>query len=162
TAEGFEIIRKAKYYVLKAYSQAIEGKNRLDENEFSYCLVLLAACFMHLSRWFEPIFYLNKLKKLDDDDPNFDYLTALNLEALKDKSCLDYNGQLLLKIHDCCVRTIENSKIDSRAKVSAKEILDKCASDIQKAKLNIKTLRNQHRRIAEKKRNRNRYFSYCV
>src|SRR5690606_24835999 len=24
------------------------------------------------------------------------------------------------------------------------------------------TLRNQHRRIAEKKRNRNRYFSYCV
>src|SRR5690606_4622438 len=85
-----------------------------------------------------------------------------NLEALKDKSCLDYNGQLLLKIHDCCVRTIENSKIDSRAKVSAKEILDKCASDIQKAKLNIKTLRNQHRRIAEKKRNRNRYFSYCV
>lgn len=162
TAAGFDIITKAKYYILKAYTQSVEGKNKLTENEFSYCLVLLAACFMHLSRWFEPMFYLNKLKQRDNDDPNIDYLTALNLEALKDKSCLDYNGQLLLRIHDSCKRTIDNQKIDSRAKVYAKEILEKCVADIQRAKLSIKTLRNQHKRIVEKKRKRAPYFSYCI
>jgi hypothetical protein len=162
TQEGFEIITKAKYFILKAYIQAVEGKNKFNKSDQSYCLVLLAACFMHLSRWFEPIYYLRLLKEKDIDDPNYPYLTSLTLEALMEKSCLDYNGQLFLKIVECANKVETNAYAEDRQKEHAKELMAKAMQNIRTAKLSIDKLKKHKSKIETSRRKRNQYFKYCV
>jgi hypothetical protein len=162
SSSAFEIITKAKYYILKAYTQSLEGKNKFEKSDQSYSLVLIAACYMHLSRWFEPIFYLEKLKNKDLTDPNYDYLTALNLDALKDKSCLDYNGQLLLKIIQCGTNVIDNPSADPRQKEHVKEITQQCSENIISAKLSLEKLKKHQQKIDASKKKRTAYFKYCI
>ena len=147
TSEGFEIITKAKYYILKAYSQSLEGKNKFSKSDQSYCLVLLASCYMHLSRWFEPVYYLNLLKTKNLKDPNFDYLTVLNLDALKDKSCLDYNGQLLLKIIECGDNVVLNAAADDRQKAHVEKIIENAKENIRRAKLTVDKLKKHKDKV---------------
>jgi hypothetical protein len=161
TEEAFEIIAKAKYYVLKAYIQFIDGSNDLRQEDQSYCLVMLAACFMHLSRWFEPIYYTGLLKARDDMDPNYEYIVARNLEALKEKTCLDYNGQLLLRIMDCCNGLKNHPHIDERRKLQAVEMYEKCKNDIRRANLSVERLKKHQVKVENDRKKTNPYFIFC-
>lgn len=160
TDKNFELIRKAKFYLLKVYTQVINGKNKLNESEFSYCLIMLSACFMHLSRWFEPLYYF-KHQRIHKDDPNLDYLTAINLNAFKDKTCLNLEGQLLYRIFESSKKAIESPITVEEQKGDAQRINDKCLKEIEKAGLTVKKLQKHSEEISRQSPRRNPYFSYC-
>ncbi len=87
--ETTDFLLKSKFYLLKVYTQHIELKITLSENQLSTCLSYLSICLSRLSRWFEPIYYLELINQ--ENNPNIDYLYAINLDAIKKKTCLNYN-----------------------------------------------------------------------
>jgi hypothetical protein len=162
TQEAFDTISKAKYYLLKAYTQSIDGANKLTGEEQEYCVVLLAACFLLLSRWSEVNYFLEVLKRKHSDDANYNYITARNLQALKDRTCLNYNGQLLLKIIDCCDALLNSANIDPRRKADATDIRTKCEDNVEAAKLTIDRLRRHQQKVETTSKKRNAYFRNCI
>lgn len=94
--ETTDFLFKSKFYLLKVYTQHIELKITLSENQLSTCLSYLSICLSQLSRWFEPIYYLELINQ--KNNPNIDYLYAINLDAIKRKTCLNLPSQNLLMI----------------------------------------------------------------
>lgn len=160
--EAFSVLAKAKFYLLRAYTQSLDTSNPLDSADQAYCLVLLSACFLLLSRYFEPSYYLELLRRDHPNDSNYEYITARNLEALKERTCLDYNGQLLLKIIDCCESLLKRSNIEPRLKEQAVAIRTKCFQDIENTNLTMDRLRRHKLKVETSTKKRNAYFLYCI
>lgn len=113
--ETTNFLLKSKFYLLKIYTQHIELKITLSENQLSTCLSYLSICLSQLSRWFEPIYYLGLINQ--ENNPNIDYMYAINLDAIKNKTCLNYNGLLILKIIDKCL-SVKNNPISHKLQLS--------------------------------------------
>ncbi|ADR23465.1 hypothetical protein MATR_26830 [Marivirga tractuosa] len=162
---SFEIsenLIKAKSYLWKVYIQHLEGKNILNETDLSSCLTLLSLSLTELSRWFEPLYYLNIAKKYLHINANVDYTRALLLEAIKQKTCLSYNGLLLLKIIDYCLEAKKSGNILVEQKQQLIRVETQSRKFIKDQKLSIKNLRKHYTKIVKQKDNFNSYNQFCI
>lgn len=151
---------KSKFYLLKVYTQHLEAKITLSENQLSTCLSYLSICLSQLSRWFEPIYYLGLINQ--KNNPNIDYLYAINLDAIKRKTCLDYNGLLILKIIDKCL-SVKKNPISHQLQLSQSIELEKeNRLLLKKHNLNISTLRNHKKNTTESFKEYNDYKTFCI
>lgn len=95
----------AKSYLISLYNQHLDGRISLNDRQLSRCLTSLAYSYAQLSRWSETMYYLDLSDKTQSNTVNSDFLRAVNLEAVKNNTCSDYNGQLLLAIIDSCSKS---------------------------------------------------------
>jgi len=160
--ENIERLLKAKCYLLKIYSQHVDKKNILKENQIEDTTVMLASCLAQLSRWFEPLYYLNQLKKSGNDNPNIDYLNALNLEAIKDKTCLDYNGLLLLEIIESCSRVRKNPNHHPVQLDQTSKIEKQCRNYLKTNKTSIPPLRKHKMQYDKGVQELGHYKMFCI
>jgi len=140
-----DYLLKAKHRLLGIYSQFIDGRVKLKEKEIGNCLSLLAAILGELSRWFEPIYYLEKLEKLKIYTPNMRYVSVLNMDSLRAKTCLNYNGLLLLKVFDDCNLILSDPNVMANQKEQIRTLKIKYRKDLRKNKLKITELRKHQR-----------------
>jgi hypothetical protein len=161
--ENIEMLLKSKYYLLKIYSQFIDKKISINKNQLEACLVLLSGCLTQLSRWFDPIYYLNIAAKSQlTDNPNIDYVLALNLEALKEKTCLNYNGLLILKIIDKCNSVIKNSHGHVKQKSQLEELKKSCKLYLKESDQKITELRKHKNKTQKSFIKYNDYKKFCI
>lgn len=157
-----ELLIKAKFLLWKTYIQHIEKKNTLSNVDLSQCLFLLSISLTELSRWTEPLYYLNESKKYLRHYPNIEYSRALLLEAIKDKSCLIFNSLLFLQIIDSCVEASNLPHILTEQKTQLKKMELYCRKLLKEQKHTIKFLR-KHKANATKSFNKyNSYKKFCL
>jgi hypothetical protein len=152
----------AKHQLLRIYSQFIEGKIKLKENQLGNCLSLLAAILGELSRWFEPIYYIEKLDKLNIYTPNMRYVFVLIMVSLRDKTCLNYNGLLLLKVIDDCNLILSDPNVMENQKEQIRTLKLDYRNDLRKNNLKITELRKHQRDNAKEVKNRKGIVKYFV
>lgn len=159
--ENIELLLKAKYNLLRIYTQKLENRISVSNSDLSHTLTILSGCLSQLSRWFEPIYYLNIAKKEFPNNPNIDYLSALNLQTTINKTCLDYGGQSLLKIIDCCSAVIKNKAAMSQQKEQMRGIKTECLGILRKHKISVQKLRKHKQKYLQSYKKMNAYKKYC-
>lgn len=157
-----EYLIKSKSYLWKIYIQHIEGKNILNHLELSHSLTLLSRSLTELSRWFEPLYYLSIAKVSLKNNPNVEYTRALLLEAIKEKTCLNFNGLLLLEIVDTCMEARKMPKILNEQKKQLIKIERKCRKNVKEFKLSFSVLRKHKSKIYKTTNNYNPYIKFCT
>lgn len=162
SSDETEKLIKAKSCLWKIYVQHLERKHTLNQLDLSHCLTLLSATLMELSRWFEPLYYLNIAKEKLNHNTNAIYSRALLLEAIKDKTCLNYSGLLLLKIIDTCMEAYKLPQTLAEQRSQLKTLERKCRSDIRNYNLNLKTLRKHKSKVKKSTNQYNKYKKYCI
>lgn len=160
--EVTDYLLKSKHRLLGIYSQFIDGKLKLKEKEIGNCLSLLAAILAELSRWFEPIYYLEKLEKLNIYTPNMRYVSVLNLDSLRDKTCLNYNGLLLLKIIDDCNIILSDPNVMVSQKEQIRTLKIEYRGELRKHKLKITELRKHKRDNIKEIKNHKGIVKYFI
>lgn len=160
--EKTELIIKAKSYLWKIYIHSIEKKITISNANLSHCLTLLAGCLTELSRWFEPLYLLNIAKSNLSHNPNIEYLRAFLLQAIKEKTCLDYNYLLLLKIIDSCKENIKQSHSLSQQKNQMIELETECRTFLKSKKVVIEKLRKHKNNVVKSYKNYNPYRKFCL
>lgn len=160
--EKIDLIIKAKSYLWKLYIHHIEKKNVLNKADLSHCLTLLSGSLTELSRWVEPLHYLNEAKSYLLNNPNIEYTRALLLDAIKQKTCLSFNGQLILKIIDSCMEASKFPNIMKEQKQQLKEIEKECRTFLSQQKPTIKILRNHKYKTTKIFNNYNPYKKFCA
>ncbi|CAG0995466.1 hypothetical protein FLAV_02557 [Flavobacteriales bacterium] len=157
-----ELLIKAKSYLWKVYIQYLENKNPLNQADLSHCLTLLSLGLTELSRWFEPLYYLNVAKENLQHNPNIEYTRALLLEAVKEKTCLSFNGLLLLKIIDSCMEAKKLPQILTEQKKQLIKTESECRKNIKDYNLDIKNLRKHKAKVSKSIIRYNAYKKFCV
>lgn len=153
---------KAKSLLWKVYIHHIEKKNTLTKVDLSHCLSMLSLALAELSRWFEPLFYLNEAKAQLPNNPNIEYSRALILDAVKQKTCLSFNGQLILKIIDSCLEASRFPQILKQQKDQLKEMERECRVFLSEHKLPIQKLRKHKTKVTKSFNKYNPYRKYCA
>ena len=157
-----DYLLKAKYRLIGIYSQFISGKIKLKDKEIGNCLSLLAAILAELSRWFEPIYYLEKLEKLQIYTPNMRYVSVLNMDSLRDKTCLNYNGLLILKVIDDCNLILSDPNVIENQKTQILTLKLEYRSELRKHNLKISELRKHKRDNAKEIKKHKGIVKYFV
>lgn len=160
--EKTELLIKAKSYLWKIYIQHIERKKVLDEQHLSHCLTLLSGSLTELSRWFEPLYYLNIAKAHLPQNPNIEYLRAFLLEAIKLKTGLSFNGLLILKIIDSCIEVIKFPHIRKEQKDQLIELERLCRKFLFEKKMPIKKLREHKLKSKQFYNSLNPFKKFCL
>ena len=159
--EKTDLLIKSKSYLWKVYIHHIDGKNKLSKIDLSHCLTLLAGSLAELSRWFEPLRCLDEAKSQLQHNPNVEYMRAIILDSFKQKTCVNYNGQLLLKIIDSCMESVKFPRIAKEQKEQLRGIETESRAFLLKHKKSIKNLRT-HKSKVSKSFNKYRDFKkYC-
>lgn len=160
--EKTDLLIKAKAYLWKIYINHIDKKNVISNLELSHVLSILSISLAELSRWFEPLHYLNTAKGQLKNNPNIEYLQAIVLNSLKDKTCIEYNTQLLLRIIDSCMDSKKQVKIETPQKNQLSDIEKKCRQFLYSKKIKLKSLRSHKRRVANSALKYNSYRKFCL
>lgn len=160
--EKTELLIKAKSFLWKIYIHHIEGKNKLVKLDLSHCLTLLSLTLAELSRWFEPLFYLNEAKAHLLNNPNVEYTRVKVLEAIKIKTCLSYNGQLILKLIDCSLEVLKLPQLLQQQKHQLEEIVTTCRKFLAENKLKVQRLRSHKKKVSKSFNKYNPYRKYCA
>lgn len=157
-----ELLLKSKYYLWKIYISHIEGYAKINNKELSHILTILAGCLAELSRWFEPLYFLNIAKENLKTNPNVEYLRALLLDAIKDKTCLNYNELLLLKIIDSSNESIKYPNILLQQKEQLEKIKKNCGKILKVRDKSIHELRIHKNKISDNFNKYNDYKKFCI
>lgn len=157
-----DYLLKAKHRLLGIYSQFIDGKIKLNEKQVGNCLSLLAAILGELSRWFEPIYYIEKLTRLNIYTPNMRYISVLIMDSLRDKTCLNYNGLLLLKVIDDCNLILSDPNVTENQKEQIHTLKQEYKSDLRRHNLKITELRKHQRDNAKEVKKHKGIVKYFV
>ena len=153
---------KAKYLLLKIYSHYIDGKLKVTDGQLANCLVLLSACLSMLHRWFEPNYYLRLAQSIQDDNPNISYIYARNLASIMDRSCLNFNGLLLLEIVEHSQRAIKSKFIHELQKQQLIEVKNKASELLKEQDDSIPKLRKHKKTVSNKAKAKwNQYKIFC-
>lgn len=152
----------AKCQVLKAF-QLVVGDDQYSAEKMSNTVVLLSGIFAHLHRWFEPFYYLGFSEKVIKNNPNVFYIKARILTEIMQKTCLDYNGLLLLKIIDNSKLAIKYQKFENHPqKDQLNEIIKDCLERLKDGDQSIKELKSEHGRISNNLKDYTPYESFCL
>ena len=141
-----EYLFEAKFLLIELYTDHIENRARIIDFKLGYCLELLSGCLAQLSRFFEPLYYINIAKHYSSQQTNFHYITALTLEAVQKSTCTNFQGLLLLKIVDSCVSAKRNPLLPMEQKQAMDQIELSTRSLIKRFKLKLPKLR-AHKKI---------------
>jgi len=155
------LLIKAKSYLWKTYLHHLDGVNKLNEIELSHCLALLSRSLTELSRWFEGLRYLNEAKLHLFRNPNIEYLRAMLLQAIKQKTCLSYNDLLNLSIIDSCTEASELPNILDAQKEQLNGVKKECKIELSKHSIDVKTLRSHRASASEKFKMYSEYKKFC-
>ena len=160
--EKTELLIQAKYYLWKIYIHHIEGKSKLNNLDLSHCLTILSMCLGELSRWFEPLYYLSEAKSYLKNNPNVSYSKALILETVKEKTCLNFNGTLILAIIDSCREAIKRPTILPQQKEQLQAMESKNRMFLLAQKQSIKKIRSHKSKVDNSYRKYKAYRKFCI
>lgn len=160
--EKTNLLIKAKYYLWTLYMHHIDGKTKLNNRELSQCLTILAFCLGELSRWFEPLYYLEKARSQLPENPNVSYARALILKTVKEKTCLNYNAVLVLAIIDYCRDAMSSSVILLQQRDQLKMLEAGERKFLTTQKQSIAKIRAHRLKIDRVYRTYNAYKKFCV
>lgn len=160
--ERTNLLIQAKWHLWKLYIHHIDKKNELSKLDLSHCLTLLSMCLGELSRWFEPLYYLNEAKSHLLNNPNVEYTRALILDTIKQKTCLSFNGILILKIIDSCREASRLPNILKEQKEQLKKIETESRAFLTKNKQSISKLRNHKLKVSNSFKGYSTYRKFCA
>ncbi|MBP9188731.1 MAG: hypothetical protein KBF51_04280 [Chitinophagales bacterium] len=143
------ILLKAKHRLLNIYTHFIDKKLKLTDKELGECLTLLSGTLAELSRWFEPIYYTEELEKINVNNSNSLYISIITLDAFKEKTCLSYNGLLLLKILEKCKDFLKDPKITNDQKIQIQSLKSQYLKELKKHKLKLGDLKKHKQENAK-------------
>ena len=161
--EDLKLLIKAKYFLISLYVQRTENNPKLSDDQATELLVLLAAILSQLYRWSESFYYLRKIPKQSDYESAFiKYYNALFLREIKNKTCLDYNGLLLLKIIDSASEGAKDKALMEGQREQLKAIEKETRSFMLKNKLKITELRRHKSTLSKslKKATKSKYSHF--
>jgi len=142
---------KAKYLLTTLVVNHIEDKHRLEDFTYQNCLNALSTLLLQIKRWSEALYYLNSLNaKSIQFQAN--YLKAIALNSIREETCLNYNGLLLLSIIDCSstfkpINAIPNPDQKIQMETLNKEIRRFCREN----SISISELRIHNKKSTDKK-----------
>jgi len=160
STKKIDIIFKCKYYLWKIFSHHSEGKIKLSNLEYSYAISTLSITLAQLSRWFEPSYYLNIAETAYPKNFNIDYVRVLLLEAIKDKTCIDYSYLLILKIIECSEKSIKLSNYKEQIE-QLNDYRSKFLNLLESNKIDINKLKEHKIKFESSKYKINSYQDFC-
>ncbi|HEY0743054.1 MAG TPA: LA2681 family HEPN domain-containing protein [Chryseosolibacter sp.] len=157
-----DLLIQAKYYLWKVYIHHIEQKTRLSKLDLSHCLTILSMCLGELSRWFEPLYYLQEAKSQVQQNPNVAYSRALILETIKEKTCLNFNAVLVLSIIDSCREAVKRPAILPQQKEQLQKMELAGRKFLAKQKQSAAKIRAHRSKIQKAFKTYSAYRKFCI
>jgi LA2681-like HEPN len=161
SAEKTQLLIEAKSHIWKVFINHING-TRLNKTDLSECLILLSSILIELSRWYEGLYYLDVAKSHLDHNPNIEYLRANLIDSMKDKTCLDGNYLLILRIIESCNEAIKLPNIMKEQKEQLIKMETAARKFLSDKEITLKKLRIHKGKIAKSFNKYNHYKKFCL
>lgn len=155
-----EYLLQAKFYLTSLIIDHLEEKQKLDELTLQNCRIALSTLLSQLKRWPETMYYIGQsVSKIAEFQIN--YLKSITLNCIREETCMNYDGLLLLSIIDCSEYYKSNVKlINPSLQEQMKDVNLSVRKICRGNKISITKLR-KHKKHSKETKHPNNYELFC-